>query len=341
VKDLLNRLKDIALRFQIDPFQTLEHAAKVNTVLKVLSDINRSYYNFLEIEFLKNEGFRIAYEKNSRILETFKEDLDLLIVDVKFSSFEAALAPNLIEAQSPIFKNEVVEWKHSAFENYKEMVIEGDYNDSNHLKKVVGRYSDEERLKIFHPFFSSLGDGKSYRINIKTPSGEIIKTLRSPERTKLEIYAPRFITGEVEDLVEEKNYLVYAKIKKKGKKDEVSFSKRNIKKVHYIEELAHDTYPFKPNILQYRNLVFILSKRLECAVSFDSGTYIIESPELDIMVWGENREAVEEAFSFSFYSLYETFYLEDDKRLSKEAIVLKKKLKKIIKSVVENEAKKK
>ena len=340
MKNLLDKLKEISLRVQIDPLQTVEHAAKVNTVIKVLTDINRSYYNFLEIEFLKNPDFKKAFEKSSKILDTFKEDLDLLIVDVKFGSFETAIAPNLVESNSPIFKNEVLDWKKEAFQNYKEIVVLADYQDKAHLKKVVDRYSDEERTKIFQPFFSSIGDGKLYKINIKTSSGEIAKTLFQPEKPKVQIYAPK-ISIQPEEIVEEKNYLVYAKLKKAGKGEDINFTKRNIKQVHYMEELAHDTYPFKPNILQYEKLVFILNSKLECEVSFQDNSYVIECSDLDITVWGDNREQVEEAFSFSFYSLYHNFFLEQDKKLSKEAIALKKKLKSLIKSVVENETKKK
>ncbi len=51
--NLLEGLKKIALRFHIDPKNTIGHAARVETVIKVLSDINKSYKNFLEIEFKK------------------------------------------------------------------------------------------------------------------------------------------------------------------------------------------------------------------------------------------------------------------------------------------------
>ncbi len=337
---MLNKLKEIALRFQIDPLQTIGHAAKVNTVLKVLSDINRSYYNYLEIEFLKNPSFKKAFDKNAKILDAVKEDLDLLIVDVKFSSFETALAPNILDNQTSIFHNEVKEWKSETFQSYKDDIILADYSNIKHQKKIIERYTEEERVKIFQPFFNSLGDGKSYKINIKGEDGKTKKILNPPVKDKLFIYIPK-ITPIQEELPEEKNYIVYAKIRKDGKGENVNFNKKSIKKVHYMEELSYDIYPYKPNLLQYANLIFILNTKMDCVVLYEENTYVIECPELDIVVWGESREKVEEAFEFSFYSLYLNFYSEQDKKLSKDAIILKKKLKSLIKSVVENEAKKK
>ena len=54
---MLDKLRDIAIRFQIDPELTVGHAAKVTTVIKVLTEMNKSFSNFLEVEFLKNDEF--------------------------------------------------------------------------------------------------------------------------------------------------------------------------------------------------------------------------------------------------------------------------------------------
>jgi hypothetical protein len=44
---MIEKLKDIAFRIHIDPVNSVEHAAKVETVIKVLSDIFQSYNNYL------------------------------------------------------------------------------------------------------------------------------------------------------------------------------------------------------------------------------------------------------------------------------------------------------
>ncbi|MDP2115677.1 MAG: hypothetical protein Q8K69_16645, partial [Bacteroidota bacterium] len=206
---MIEKLKDIAFRIHIDPLKTVEHAAKLETVIKVLSDIYQSYNNYLEIEFLRNEEFRKVFESNKKVLDTIKEELSLLVVDLNFSSFEAALAPNIIELQSPIFKNEVLEWKRETYDEYKNSIISGDFDNPNYLLKIVKRYNDEERVKIFKPLFSSFGDGKEYRINIKDKNHKILKTLIQPEKNK-EFFIPK-ISVEKIDLPEYSTVQVFAK----------------------------------------------------------------------------------------------------------------------------------
>jgi hypothetical protein len=101
------------------------------------------------------------------------------------------------------------------------------------------------------------------------------------------------------------------------------------------KELEHDTYPFKPESIKYQNFKFDLSKNLDCIVEFEDDNYIIKNEELDIIVWGATREEVEDAFNFSFYSLYINYYLEDNSKLSDEAIFLKSRLHTIIKLVTD------
>jgi len=58
----------------------------------------------------------------------------------------------------------------------------------------------------------------------------------------------------------------------------------------------------------------------------DEALYYISNPELDIMVWGAERQEADEAFQFSFISLVQNIYNEDDANLMKKARKIKKKL---------------
>jgi len=332
---MIHSLKDIAFRIHIEPLKTVEKAAKVDSVIKVLSDIIKSYNNYIEVEFLKNQGFVKIYERNIKVLDSLRNELTLLIVDLNFSSFEAALAPNVIESNSPIFKNEVLEWKRETFDSYRDFIIMGDYNDPDYLHKVINRYTDQERLKIYQPLFSSIGDGKEYKLNIKNKSHKTIRTIIQPEKSKFDVYVPKIIADTESPVYSTAQ--VYLKIRKEG--DTPKLNKRNVKEILYYEELEHETYPFKPDIINYNRKVFILNKKLDCQVEFEDQHYIIKNTELDIIVWGQTREEVEEAFRFSFYSLYINYVLEADDNLSEEALSLKKILQGIIKNTVD-EAKK-
>lgn len=327
---MLDKLRDIAIRFQIDSDITVGHAAKVTSVIKVLSEMNKSFSNFLEVEFMKNEEFKTVFLKNDKVLDTLKEDLELLIVDLNFGSFEAALAPHFSDNQTTLFRNDVVEWEKDSFDTYKDLILGGAYHESEYMRKIAKRYSDEERHKIFQPLFSAVGSGKDYSLNIQDRQGKTKTKLVQPIKEKYNFYVPK-----TEKVKEEPNYATvqaFLKLKKKG--DSFSFNKQNVKQVYFVEELAHDTYPFKPNVIQFDGSIYILNDRLIGNVDFEDESYSIKNELLNIYVWGDTREEVESAFAFSFHALYENFALEDDDKLSLESKELKNKLLKLVKTVL-------
>ena len=327
---MLDKLRDIAIRFQIDPDLTVGHAAKVTTVIKVLTEMNKSFSNFLEVEFMKNEDFKNIFLKNDKVLDTIKEDLELLIVDLKFSSFEAAVAPHFSENQTSLFNNNVVEWEKDTFDTYKDLILEGNYHESNYMRKIAKRYTDEERQKIFQPLFSAFGNGKDYSLNLRDKEGKVTTKLVQPVKEKYNFYVPK-----TEKVKEEQNYATvqaFLKLRKKG--DSYTFNKQNVKEVYLVEELEHDTYPFKPNVVQFDTFIYILNEKLVCNVDFEDDCYFIKNELLDIRVWGDTREEVESAFAFSFHSLYENFAIEDNKKLSLESKGLKNNLLKLVKKVL-------
>jgi len=327
---MIETLKDIAIRIHIEPLKTVENAAKVETVIKVLSDISDSYNNYLEIEFSKNEQFKKLYEKNNKIFNTIKEELALLVVDLNFSSFEAALAPDLLVQQTEMFSNDVLDWKFDTFSEYKDGIINGDFENDYYIDKVAEKYNELERERIFRPLFSSIGTGKDYRINIKDNNHNIIKALIQPKTTK-QFYIPKNSKNNIVDN-DYSTVQIFAKVKKHG--DTIDINKKNIKEFLFSEVLDHDTYPFKTDIIKYKETIFDLNKNIECVVEFEEGNYFIKNEELDLIVWGNTRKEAEEAFSFGFYSLYQNYYLEENSNLSEEAILLKEKINSLIKKVV-------
>lgn len=329
--DLLHKLKKIAIRFHIDPKNTVGHAARVDTIIRVLSDINKSYKKFLEVEFNKNEDFVKLYENNNKILSTFLDELDLLAVDLNFNSFDISVAPNIIDQQSSLFKDDVLAWKEDSFKSYKNLIT-GDFSNPQYMKEISDKYSDVERRQIYKPLFSSIGTSSQYTINIKDNTGKVVRTLAKPTNERIKFYLPKVETSK--KVPTEKTVLAYIKMKDKGE-DGFDIKKGNIKEVLHVEELEHDTYPFSPDYLEFDGTAFILDRELSCNVSYEEDNYILRNEEFDLTVWGESREEIEDAFSFSFYSLYLNFYHESDDKLSKKAQILKQKLETIIKEVID------
>lgn len=332
-KKLLNKLKEIAIRFHIDPQNTIAHAAKLETIISVLSYLNKSYKSYLEIEFKKTAEFTEIYRKNEDTLNTLIKELDLLAVDLQFGSLDISVAPNVLDDEliPKLFSDNVSDWKRSSFENYKKLVS-SNFDEFNTLKGISDRYSEEERRSIFRPLFSSIGTSSDYKLSIKSRDGKIIKRLVKPDKDKLAIYLPKKETKR--EKPKEKVVLIYAKLNDRGEAD-LQLSKKTIKEVLHLEELEHSTYPYSPDFIQFEGKAFYLNEALKCTVSFEDEQYFIRNEKLDLTVWGDTREEAEEAFSFSFYSLVQNFYNEDDSKLSKSAQELKTGLKNIIKQVAD------
>jgi len=240
--DTLEELKKIALTFKIDPLHTIGHAARVTTIIKVLTSINASYRKFLEIEFHKNENFHRAYIKNNTTLNTLLTELDLLAVDLQFSSCQIAVAPNVTNIET-LFKDEVTEWKKESFNDYKE-IIEGDFENSGYISKIKERYTNRERSYIYKSIFNTIGNNKEYKLHLlDTNSKKIKKTLYKPNNSLLSFYLPK--KEKEQNIPTEKLVHAYVKVKDNGK--EIKFNKKNIKEVFFLEELEYATYPFTPS----------------------------------------------------------------------------------------------
>lgn len=77
----------MAYTFQIDPSKNLGHSARISSVISVLLSVNQKFQSFLEKEHFKNEELARANEENSKTLDSLKEDLDLLIVELEHETY--------------------------------------------------------------------------------------------------------------------------------------------------------------------------------------------------------------------------------------------------------------
>ncbi|MBS4028604.1 MAG: hypothetical protein KGZ58_08195 [Ignavibacteriales bacterium] len=127
-----------------------------------------------------------------------------------------------------------------------------------------------------------------------------------------------------------KNVLGYFKILTDG--TTVEIKPLSVKQENEFDVLQNYAHPFSPDTLRFENHTFVLNKKLVCVVEYQEDMYFISYGDLDISVWGRTREEAEEAFAFTFYSLYLNYCIEKDEKLSFKARELKRKLKSIIKN---------
>lgn len=324
---ILSELRKIAFHFRVEPIGTSGDAARATSVARAILGMQDSFKNFVRIEALKSESFGKELQKNPRLLDAFLEQAELLLVDAKFGSFEAALAPDFSAIQTPIFEDKVLGWKKEKFETYKRAVLGGDYNDRNYIRKLGSTYSPEEKQAIYAPLFQAAGNGEGYRLEVwndtfgkkvlRQPSPENISSYKAPRRSKP---TPDY-----------QMYQAYLTVKELPVGSKVS--KSNIGDILYIEPVEHEVFPFVVDTIHYGETLYVLRRKLKSEVAFEEENYFITNEALGIEVWGNTREEAEEAFKFTFDALYKNYAVEKDENLAPSAQKIKNTLKNLVQKV--------
>jgi hypothetical protein len=325
---LLDQLRKIALRISIEPEDGLDKAASVLKVVRVLTQVRTSFLGYVEVEFFRVPSFREVFEKNSSVLDQVKRDLELFVVDVEFGSLESALAPDIVSKGATLFTDDVLEWKREKFHAYKQDVFLVDYDNPAFVRDITARYNGPERTKIYRPIFKALGGDQKTIIRVLDQNKKSLNVLHLPDEPRQLQLAP--LLAKPEKVLEEKNVVGYFKIKTDGKIFDLK--KKNVMQIYDIEPLEHDIYPFKPDTIRSEGHSYLLTRKLQCTVEFEDGLYYISFPDLAITVWGKTREEVEEAFNFTFHSLYENYVTEPRENLSPGAIEIREKIEGLVKA---------
>jgi len=320
----LKHLREIALTLKLDPIGTVGNAASISDVIQVLKGVKDSYRNFLKIELEKRfkDSSNIESDVNS-----FIENVELLIVDTKFNSYQTSIAPNVQDNAFSLFGN-IGEFNSTEqiFDNYKEQIIYSDVNNYQDLQSLKTTFTEEERYLIFTPLFQA-SSNKKYNVYAWEENKDRRKIIKP--KKEFQTYFKTIRKNKIES--PQKYYQFYAKVSGSGE----IISKNNIKDIVYYEALEHETYPFKPDVIAFGKYIFKLFEKLECNVYFEDNLYYIENESLDLNVWADTREEVEKAFYFQFYSLYINYGLESNENLTLKAIALKNKILGLIETVYE------
>lgn len=331
-QDFLEALRKFALYFKLESGPKYGGAIDIETLTKVLRALNNSFQNYFDAEL------RNIYQKEGKITErvnneikALKEESRLLVVDLKFASFEAGLAPNSITSSGSFtYLKQPLQLKKEIFKTYEKEVFYSDLNDQETLRNFEKKFSKEERAGIFKPLedtlFKPVGYsfkyGKSFtdlKKSFKPISDEVEKTL-VPTIDKI---------PTIETIY--KQYVVY-----EGEFD-LFGPKPRLKKVLAAEKLERPIYPLQLHTVKEDNIIITLRETITAQVTYDAEEelYYISYPELDITVWGKEREEANEAFCFTFISLVRTIYNEEDLNLTTKATTIKQKLAAIIDQIKE------
>jgi hypothetical protein len=319
------------IKIIIESGDDTETAVKLQDVLYVLNSIQNSYSNYLEIEAKKSPLLNVGQKVSQKIIESLKKRFTLYFQDISFGSFIATMNP-IFNNESGNILNETDKWGFMAYEFYQHEILVQDFSDDKFIEQMSIKYSGSERKTFLTPLIKITNRSKSCKVSIYDsvknkshylvkPSVEVLNTL-FPETKK-----------NIEPL---ENKIIQIVMEVKGDYNPTNISRKKIRNVLFQEELLYETYPYKPDTIQYDGRTFILNRKLNCTVDYKDGLFFILCEEFNISVWEETRKKAIEAFGFCFYSLYLNYYLEKDERLSSDAVLLKNQLQRVIRGINEN-----
>lgn len=165
-------------------------------MVEFCKNIQESYKNFAEVHFTKvvKEESTKNYERK---LVKFKNQALLLGTDTKFSSFGISISSDKSVMDSfDIHTEEFLNMKRSLFSSFKDDVLLPDYENTDFQKKVIEKYSEEERSKIYGNILKSLT--KDYRISLTDETFKNkIKEFKTPTTEVKKALAPKAIINTV------------------------------------------------------------------------------------------------------------------------------------------------
>jgi hypothetical protein len=328
VEEYLNDLRDESIYIKVEAKDKIAGAIDVENLIKILSSINQSYKCFLEIEIQKDPNIKKTTDTAKKEIKQFIKESELLIVDLDFASFGAAISPNTIKNTPFSNIKNGLKLKKRTFEEYKANVFYGDFKNEQFLKEIEKRYSEEERASIYKPLFSNIYTNK----NVKFYSGRDKKHLRLFTRATLSkkvlgILNPE-ISKEREIVKDEETYAIYVT---SSDEPDLFGKKPKYTKVLATEKLERPVYPYQLNEIRVNANLYQFQKKLSAEVTFEEDMFFITHRDLNIEVWGDTRKQAEEAFNFMLGSIISNIYHEEDDKLTTKAQVLKSILKDIIK----------
>lgn len=329
MEQYIDQLRDDSIYIKLESDKKFGGAVDINSLIKALHSLNQSYKRFLEIELGKSSDVRTITKTGKKEFIDFIAESELLIVDLDFSSFGAAISPNTVTTAHYSNINNSLQLKKQSFNTYKQDVLNFNYNDNKFIDRITNKYSIEERRDIYKPIIDNLINSSKFKFYYGKDKQKLKKV---PSNLKNSVVDKLISKPNVElDTPKDKEnvFILYVTTS-----DEVDLfgKKPKISKLLASSKLDKPIYPHQLNEIKVSNSTLQFKNKLSADVTFEDDMFFMRYPDLNIEVWGDDRKEAEDAFNFALQSIIKNIYYEKDEKLTNRAIQLKKHLSSILKS---------
>jgi len=136
---------------------THRHLVSLESLAAYLNNIKKSYHSYLADSYRKN--FLELYTDLNDVEKTInrmQDNLQLRLVDAKIASFGIGISVDSLPSTD--LKTSILEWTREIINDYRNEVIELDYNNPEKVDWVLANYTPEARQSIFKPILDLYSD---------------------------------------------------------------------------------------------------------------------------------------------------------------------------------------
>jgi hypothetical protein len=297
--------------------ETPVNSLDAGALLDGLSKSFKEYFGFFSNKILKSKI--LNPDKLKTQTELIKNSIELKIVDMQFASFGIAVSPDHILLNNPYVD---VNFTISTFNDYKNDVLELDFNNLNQLNRINEIFDESTRWKIYDPILKVVSKDKNV-VSITNKSFKKLKVLKNINSANRSILLPP--TSKVIKQEEVAIETRIAEVKVNPQTNKIQTSSASL-----FDPEMHPAYITNEIVSLKNGINYQLNKQLTFVYHKSNDIEYLEEEFLGIYASGETFNDVREMVAEEFDYMYTRYNSLNDDQLTDDVKLLKNFLNSIV-----------
>ena len=314
----VEKLREKAIYFKVKPKDSKSQTAVgVFSATDFLSSIGNSYLSLMKFSVMRDFKDKIGndFKRLQKIIKALNEDLEPKIVATQYSSFAVAIGSNIHTAPPDSLID--IDWKQKLFNDFKEDVVELDYDNQQKVNSLLEKYDENTRIAIYKPLID-LYNSKKIAIAITDHQFKEVKPLKAVKTKYSELILKKTSKPPSE------TYIRLA---------QVEFSLNSKTSKHKLLDIFEQTIQapvFATEKIIWDGREYKLKNKLFAEYSRDSENHLLENNDLGIFVHGESLLEAEQLFYEEFDFIYQRYNSLKEEELTADVLFIRNYLNKLV-----------
>ncbi|HFA50562.1 MAG TPA: hypothetical protein ENJ95_16265 [Bacteroidetes bacterium] len=198
ITDYLEILKKDAIYFNISSENVMyQKTLEINDVWNFLKNLTAAYTNYIKIEF-QNKFYHLFNADKSRIKKLQNKLVELTrlrVVALDSKTFSFGISADSMMGRTEIEHKEIQKWREQVIKLFFADIIKTDFGSRNEVERILEKYNEGERRKIFEPYISSINNNSDFTIAITDKNFKTKKTIKRISNQIVDIILPKNISA--------------------------------------------------------------------------------------------------------------------------------------------------